>query len=111
MSLIPDKKVKSILITEKSVLTLIQTDNAIAILNIIISKEKKGRLILSANDGEDIPILFVEDKGTTHFKPEGGLNLWRGANLVANNESDGKTLIFIDYIDIHGSNKTTWEVK
>ena len=107
MSLIPDKKFKSIVIENgKSILLTAQP--AIGLMNIIINKKNSGNLIISAKDEQtEIPILFIDKAGTFNFNFDGGISLWKGANLVIDNQA-GTTLIFLGYLNIWGSNKTTW---
>lgn len=103
--LTPDKKVKTVLLNGPTERTLIQTDDALAITNILISKDFQEQLTIFA---DNLPIFFVKGAGLHQVALNGGLILWRGASLIAKTKSKGQTLIFIDYIDIHGQHASTW---
>ena len=90
-------------------LKLKKPKEAIMITDLIISKEKQGRVIIRARDGEsNEPLLFVDVKGTFNYSFPSGIAYWNGAEIEVVNQSEGLIVVTIGYVNMTGFDKTVW---
>jgi len=110
-----NKKIKNLELTREGTFRIVETDQALMITDLLISKENDGRMIIQMNDGTNIiRVCYIDKAGTHKFTFPSGLTFWKGANLEviklpdANSSTGGVDIITVGYVRIDQSK--TWEV-
>jgi hypothetical protein len=88
-----------------------ESPRSLIITELIVSKQNDGELIIQVQGEEyNFNLLFIKERGTHQFSFPNGLKFWRGAKIVAINNTVETSLITLSYLEYDGMDQAKWRL-